>query len=245
MKIFAARGRRVTAAVPEASGSLPPGLRAGLPHGYEVVGEALASGTGVGAACAVAGQELARDGGSMQEALEALRTTSRVVMGTDPSYDAVVALLTAWNETTLGYLLQISCEDPLTGLASQAHLRTRLSELYRSPGTASYDLVVCTMPSGDDPSDEQGDHFTRAMRQARMGEMARTVFLRNETIARLGTHGVAVLVLRDERLDRRVRVLQTLLSRLETDAPSARVSVDGLPGSESDALHLLDSVALG
>ncbi len=187
MKIFAARGRRVTAAVPEASGSLPPGLRAGLPHGYEVVGEALASGTGVGAACAVAGQELARDGGSMQEALEALRTTSRVVMGTDPSYDAVVALLTAWNETTLGYLLQISCEDPLTGLASQAHLRTRLAELYRSPGTASYDLVVCTMPSGDDPSDEQGDHFTRAMRQARMGEMARTVFLRNETIARLGT----------------------------------------------------------
>jgi hypothetical protein len=83
------------------------------------------------------------------------------------------------------------------------------------------------------------------MRQARMGEMARTVFLRNETIARLGTHGVAVLVLRDERLDRRVRVLQTLLSRLETDAPPARVSVDGLPGSERDALHLLDSVGLG
>ena len=245
MRIFAVRGRRGAAARPGASGRLPRGLRAGLPHGFEVVGEALASGSGVGDACAAAGMGLARDGGSMGEALESLRTTSRAVLGTDPSYDAVVALLTAWNETTLGYLVQVSCEDPLTGLASQAHLRTRLAELYRNPGTASYDLVLCTMPTGDNPSDEPGDHFTRAMRQARMGEMARTVFLRNETIARLGSHSVAIVVLRDDRLDRRVGVLQTLLSRLETDALPARVCVEGLPASESGALQLLDALALG
>jgi len=219
--------------------------RMGLPHGFEAVGEALASGSGVTDACAAAGEELARDGGSMAEALESLRVTWTVVREADPSYAAVVALLTAWNETTLGYLLQVSCEDPLTGLASQAHLRTRLAELYRNPGTSSYDLVLCTMPTGDDPSDEPGDHFTRAMRQARMGEMARTVFLRNETIARLGSHSVAVVVLRDERLDRRVHVLQTLLSRLETDAPPARVRVEGLPPCESDALHLVDALVLG
>ena len=217
----------------------------GLPHGFEAVGEALASGSGVTDACAAAGEELARDGGSMAEALESLRVTWTVVREADPSYAAVVALLTAWNETTLGYLLQVSCEDPLTGLASQAHLRTRLAELYRNPGTSSYDLVLCTMPTGDDPSDEPGDHFTRAMRQARMGEMARTVFLRNETIARLGSHSVAVVVLRDERLDRRVHVLRTLLSRLETDAPLTRVRVEGLPACESDALHLLDALVLG
>ena len=217
----------------------------GLPHGFEAVGEALASGSGVTDACASAGEELARDGASMAEALECLRTTWTVVRQVDPSYDAVVALLTAWNETTLGYLLRVSCEDPLTGLASQAHLRTRLAELYRNPCTSSYDLVLCTMPAGDDPSDEPGDHFTRAMRQARMGEMARTVFLRNETIARLGSHSVAIVVLRDERLDRRLHVLQTLLSRLETDAPPALVRVEGLPSSESDALQLLDALVLG
>lgn len=245
VKIFAVRGRRGTASGPGASGSLPSSQRSGLPHGYGVVGDALASGSGIADACAAAGQEIARDGGSMQEALEALSTTWRIVRGTDPAHDAVIALLTAWNETTLGYLLQGTCEDPLTGLASLAHLRTRLAELYRNPGTSSYGLVLCTMPGGDDPSDEQGDHFTRAMRQARMGEMARTVFLRNETIARVGFHNVAVLVLRDERLDRRVRVLQTLLDRLETDVAPARVSVEGLPGSESGALHLLDALALG
>ena len=180
----------------------------------------------------------------MQEALDALRTTWQVVMGaTDPSYESVTALLTAWNETTLGYLHEISCEDPLTGLASQAHLRTRLAELYRHPRAASYALVLCVMPGGDDPSDEPGDHFTRAMRLTRMGEMARTVFLSNETIARLGTHTVAILVLHDERLVRRVQVLRTLLERLEPNAAAAEVWVDGLPDSETGAVLLLDDLA--
>ena len=202
----------------------------------------------------------------MEEALDALRTSWRVVVGTDPSYEAIVALLTAWNETTLGYLHQLSCEDPLTGLASQAHLRTRLAELYRAhlagidgadtggssvptgmgpAEAAGYALVMCSMPSGDDPSDEQGDHFTRAMRLTRMGEMARTVFSRNETVARLGSRSVAVLVPRDARLGRRVRVLRTLLSDLETDAAPARVWIEGLPGSDTGAAMLLDELARG
>lgn len=210
------------------------------------MGEALASGSDVVVSCAAAGEGLARDGGSMQEALEGLRTTWQVVMGaTDPSYDAVFAMLSAWNETTLGYLHEISCEDPLTGLASQAHLRTRLAELYRHPRAASYALVLCMMPTGDDPSDEPGDHFTRAMRLTRMGEMARTVFLSNETIARLGTHTVAILVLRDERLDRRVQVLRTLLERLDADASAADVWVDGLPDYETGAVLMLDELARG
>jgi GGDEF domain-containing protein len=197
----------------------------------------------------------------MEEALEALRTSWRVVVGTDPSYEAIVALLTAWNETTLGYLHQLSCEDPLTGLASQAHLRTRLAELYRAEmatmdgssvptgmgpaEAAEFALVMCSVPWGDDPSDEQGDHFTRAMRLTRMGEMARTVFSRNETIARLGSRSVAVLVPRDARLGRRVRVLRTLLSDLEVDGPPARVWIEGLPRSDTGAVMLLDELARG
>lgn len=243
MKIFATRGRRDTAADPGASRSLSPGQRSGLPHRFEAMGEALASGSDGCDACAVAGQELARDGGSMEEALVALRTTWQVVRRTDPSYESITALLTAWSETTLGYLHQLSCEDPMTGLASQAHLRTHLAELYRRPRPTSYALVLCVMSSGDNPSDEVGDHFTRAMRLARMGEMARTVFLTNETIARLGTHTVAVLVLRDERLGRRVRVLRTLLSRLETDASTTRVWIEGLPDAETGGVMLLDELA--
>ena len=249
MKLFATRGRGLPAAGSEASGPLSPGVRLGLPHRFEAVGEALASGSDVCNACAVAGQELARDGGSVEEALAALRTTWRVVSGGDPSYESVVSLLTAWSETTLGYLHQLSCEDPLTGLSSQAHLRTRLSELYRArpvgAEAADHALVMCSMLSGDDPSHEAGDHFTRAMRLARMGEMARTVFCRSETIARLGTQRVAVLVVRDERLGRRVRVLRAMLADLEVDQPPARVWIEGLPGSDPGAAMLLDELARG
>ncbi len=247
MNIFATRGRRVSAAGPGASRPLSPDERSGLPYRFEAVGEALASGSDGCDACAVAGQELARDGGSMQEALEGLRQTWQHLRGSDPSYEALTALLTAWSETTLGYLHQLSCDDPLTGLSSQAHLRSRLSELYRAvreeDHSVTHALVMCALPTGDHPSDEPGDHFTRAMRLARMGEMARTVFVRDETIARLGTRRVAILAPRDERLGRRVRLLRTLLDGLAPDSPPVRVWIEGLPGTDAIAVMLLDELA--
>ena len=247
MKIFAVGGRRFTAAGPGMSGPGSPGVRSGLPHRFEAFGEALISGSDVLDVCSVAGQEPARDGASMQESLEALRTTCQLVTGTDPSFEVLAALITAWSETTLGYLHQLSCEDPLTGLASQAHLRSRISEVYRrqdtDPAVAGHALVLCAMPFGDDPSEEPGDHFTRAMRLARAGELARTAFARDETIARLGTHRVAILARRDDRLGRRVRVLRTLLDGVEPDGPQARVWIEGLPASDRIAGMLLDELA--
>src|SRR5690242_10666885 len=174
VKIFATRGRRVAAADPGVSEPDTTGERSGLPHRFEAVGEALTSGSDIIGVCSVAGQDLARDGASVEETLAGLRATWRVLTGGDPSYDVVTALLVAWSETTLGYLNQLSCEDPLTGLSSQAHLRSRLSELYRlggagtEAGIGGYAIVVFEMSSGD-PSDEPGDHFTRAMRLARSG----------------------------------------------------------------------------
>lgn len=243
MKNFAARGRRITAAGPEVSGPGSP-VRSGLPHRFEVLGEALVSGSDALDACAVAGQDLARDGASVQETLEGLRETCRQVSGADPSFEVVTALVIAWSETTLGYLHQLSCDDPLTGLASQAHLRSRISELYRLAGpdpVTGHALVLCALPFGDDPTEEFGDHFTRAMRLARAGELARTAFARDETIARLGSHRVAILAARDDRLARRVRVLRTLLESTEP----VRVWIEGLPTSDRGAGMLLDELARG
>ena len=245
VKIFATRGRRLTVADPGMSVPEPADERSGLPHRFEAVGEALISGSDVIVVCSVAGQLLARDGASVEEALTGLRATWRTVVGTDPTYDVVAALLTAWSETTLGYLHQLSCDDPLTGLASQAHLRSRLSELYRlADDVAGHALVVCALPLGDDPSDEAGDHFTRAMRVARAGELARTVFDRDETIARLGVHRVGILCRRDDRLGRRVRVLGTLLDGSPEGGP-VRLWIEGLPGTDHLAGALLDELARG
>ncbi len=226
------------------------GSRSGLPHRFQPVGEALISGSDVLGACSVAGQDLARDGASVGEALEGLRATWQAVTGIDPSFEVVTSLVDAWSETTLGYLHQLSCDDPLTGLASQAHLRSRLSELYRladPDAIAGHALVLCSMPTGDDPSEEPGDHFTRAMRMARVGELARTAFARDETIARIGTYRVAIMAARDDRLGRRVRVLRLLLESLESgNAPTGtpvRVWIEGLPDSDRGAGMLLDELA--
>lgn len=218
-------------------------MRSGLPHRFEALGEALTSGSDVLRACAVAGEDLARDGASMEETLEGLRDTWLQTAAGDPSYDAVSALVTSWSETTLGYLHQLSCDDPLTGLASQAHLRSRISELYRlADDVAGHALVVCALPMGDDPSDEPGDHFTRAMRVARAGELARTAFAGDETVARLGIHRVGILCRRDERLGRRVRVLGTLLEGSPEGTP-VRLWIEGLPGTDHLAGALLDELA--
>jgi hypothetical protein len=224
-------------------------VRTGLPPRFEALGEALISGSDLLGACSVAGEDLARDGASMEEALEGLRATWQLVTGTEPTFEVLAALVTAWSETTLGYLHQLSCEDPLTGLASQAHLRSRLSEVYRLQDAgdvgARHALVLCAMPLGDDPSEEPDDHFTRAMRLTRAGELARTVFARDETIARLGMHRVAVLAHRDDRLGRRVRVLRTLVDGVESGGPQVRVWIEGLPASDRGAGMLLDELARG
>lgn len=227
-------------------------VRSGLPHRFEPVGEALISGSDVLVACEVAGHDLALDGASVQEALEGLRQTCQQVSGTDPSYDVVTALVTAWSEGTLGYLNQLSCEDPLTGLSSQAHLRGRLSELYRLTGTGGvgeHALVVFALPPGE-ASEDTGDHFTRAMRLARAGELSRTAFARDETVARLGIHRVGILTRRDDRLGRRVQVLRTLLDRLREGAgvvpdPPVRIWIEGLPSTDVGAGMLLDELARG
>ena len=250
MRIFATLGRRLAAADPGVSEPEPTVERSGLPHRFEAVGDALTSGSDVIGVCSVAGQELARDGASVEETLGGLRATWLRLTGDDPSYDVVTALLTAWSETTLGYLNQLSCEDPLTGLSSQAHLRSRLSELYRlggagtDTGIGGYALVVFAMPSDDDPSDEPGDHFTRAMRVARSGELARTAFARDETVARLGMHRVGILTRRDDHLGRRVRVLRTLLDGTEPHG-LVRVWIEGLPSTDAVAGMLLDELARG
>ena len=56
---------------------------------------------------------------------------TRSCCGTTPDFEAAEALSVAWSEATLEYLHDLSCEDPLTGLASLAHVRTRLDEIYR------------------------------------------------------------------------------------------------------------------
>ncbi len=256
MGIFTMLTRQPTVQ-PEARGELSQAQRLGLPQRFEVIAEVLASGSSsADEACAVVGRELAKDGASLDEALEGLRLTYAAVVGTDPAYIDTVALSVAWSEATLGYLHQLSCEDPLTGLASLAHVRSRLAELYRAQGTGvqvrdSHALVIADLPQGfsddqwgrADLSTGQRLRLSRALYLSRLGEAARDVFAGSETVGRLGPNRIVIIARRDDRLGQRVALLRRLVSALDLGDQPSRVWIEGLPTVDSGAALLLDELA--
>lgn len=221
-----------------------------VPARFEATGDALASDPALGRAepavavldaCEYVGMELGRDGVPLEDALDGLRETSLLVTGRDPSYPMVRSLSRGWSDATLGYLHQLTCEDPLTGLASLAHLRSRIAEVYRDQPAdgrsvrETHALVVIeTVAPGD------RDVFGAALRIARLAESARTVFAGGETVGRVGRERIAVLIRRDERLPRRLGLVRTLLSRV---TPVPRVWVEALPDDDAAAAALLDELA--
>ena len=250
MGIFAHRAGVAPSARPAGGVELPGAVLASLPAGFVGVGEALLSQADSVDACAVTGRELGQEGVSLEEALAALQATYAAVLGSTPAYAETRALALGWSEATLGYLHRLTCEDPVTGLASLAHLQSRLSELYRGQlrGRAavreSHALVVVEAAvdatEGSEPAGGTGsalsDAFEGDLRCARIAEAARTVFSGDETVGRLRGQRIAVLARRDGRLPQRVALVRSLLEGVE---PGLRAWIEGLPHDGPIAAELL------
>jgi GGDEF domain-containing protein len=193
----------------------------------------------------VVGRDVARDGADLGEALDGLRATFHLLGGGVPDFAATRELAVAWSEATLEYLHQLSCEDPLTGLASLAHVRTRLAELYREAEQTdvcvqgSHALVVVALRSA-----APGEHqFTRTLRLVRVAEALRAVFSGGETLGRVGTEKAVVVVPRSTDLGTSVALLREFLDDLQLGATETRVWIEGLPASGQSAARLLDDLA--
>jgi hypothetical protein len=141
-------------------------------------------------------------------------------------------------------------ERGATGLASLAHVRSRLSELFRgAPGEPAsvrpaHALVVCEIIDHRSP-DEQLDPAAmlgREMRLSALGETARTVFSGPEVIGRLGPDRVVVIARRDDRLAHRVALWRRFARTVPGAEDGARIWIEGLPGSEAVAALLLDEL---
>ncbi len=240
--------RRSTTAVRAPGRELPEAVRQALPVRFEAVGEALVAGTDATAACAVVGRDVARDGAALGEALSGLRVTYDVVLGRPPDFDATEALSLAWSEATLEYLHDLSCEDPLTGLASLAHVRTRLSEIYRDAELSgrsvhsSHALVVVDVCSraGLEPP---GHRFNRALRLVQVTEAIRAVYSGGQTIGRLGVDRAVAVVARGPALGSSVALLRDFLGDLDLGSADTRVWIEGLPASAESGSRLLDDLA--
>lgn len=230
------------AATGEPGGELSAKQRAGLPHRFEALAEALASGTDSIEVCLHLGAQLAQDGVPLAEALDRLRVTSLTVLDQEPSFAEVSAIGTGWSESMLGYLHGLSCEDPLTGLASLAHVRARLSELNRgelrqrvTPGQR-HALVVVELAW------EPGDDLAHQLRLARVANAARTVFVGEETIGRAAEHRVVVIADRDRHLGRRLGLMRTLLGHGGLGDHDVRVWIEALPATDEATGRVLDEL---
>jgi len=231
----AGRSRR-RAAVPAARRALPPGPGTEAPHpALDAVGEALREGRDPGPAAHEAGSALAREGWPLEQALDALHGLHGSLVGGDPCWTAVRALGAGWGDTVLSLVGGTSCEDPLTGLAGAAHLRTRVRELFRAgpPVVAAHALLVVE----DVLDDRAGDGLPAALRRAHLGQQVRTVVPGDAVVADLGPR-LVVLVARDERLHRRAALLQRLV------VPAPRTWVEGLPPDADGAAALLCDLTL-
>jgi hypothetical protein len=238
--------RRAAETPPRGTGrELTESDRRQLPGGFDAVAEALVAGASPVAACAVAGRALAWDGVSLGEALTGLRATHAAVGVAVPELDAVEALSVAWSEATLEYLHDVSCEDPLTGLASLPHLRTRLAEVYREAersarsARATHALVVVDVGGGTG-GDVPTDTFSRALRLAAVSDAVRTVFSGEETIARAGAHRVVALVRRTPELGETVGLTRGMLHDVGLEG---RTWIEGLPDTPGLGVRLLSELA--
>lgn len=258
MGIFATLVRRGAQA--EVTGdAVPAGDVRGLmlPARFEAVGERLVAGHDASSACALVGRETARDGADLGEALDGLRTTYARVQGGEPDFRALRALCVAWSEETLGYLHQLSCEDPLTGVASLAHVRARLSEVYRGAEqggrstNTSHALVVVDLPllarrpavEGGRTDFDMSVGFESALALARLAEHARLVFPGGETIGMASPSRLVVVAERGDLLAPRVGLLRGLVEEMDPRGERARVWIEGLPPSDDGAGLLLDEIA--
>jgi hypothetical protein len=230
------------------SQEMPERLR--MPARFEAVGEALVAGSRAHDACAVVGRELARDGVDLSEALDGLRSTFARVVGRDPDFASTEALSVAWSDETLGYLHQISCENPLTGLATLAHLRARLAELQRGaessgvPAGTRYALVVIDLPAYEGGAAGNGDgRFDHALLMARGADRARLVFSGEESVGEAGPTRLLVLAARTDDLGLRVVVLKDLIADTTSLGGAVRVWIEGLPSSHAAMAALLDELA--
>ncbi|MEU4742726.1 GGDEF domain-containing protein [Actinosynnema sp. NPDC023658] len=147
-----------------------------------------------------------------------------------------------WGDVMSRQAASCSADDPLSGLATPAYLRTRLREVYaeaRALGRQEHVLVLVSL----DLSRTSG--WSRVVAMTLLADALREVFDAGETVASIGPSVACVLLRRDRHLARAVANLRVLTAdRLAVDphvAPTGPVGVrlEELPPTCEDAAALI------
>lgn len=197
------------------------------------------------------GRARAEAGAGLSETLMDLAALHAVLTeGTSmvaPNVDALPARMLRM--TALGWADVVSkqagncrSEDPLTGLATLAYLRTRLGEVYREASVPDYLLVLLRLDL------TQATGWSRVVAMTLLADAMRVVFDGGETLATVGSGVAAVLTRRDDTLARKVSNLRVLAADALAVDPHvrptgpAKVWMERLPATHAEACTLLTAL---
>jgi hypothetical protein len=186
-------------------------------------------------ACVGLGRSRACAGVGIAETIEDLAALFAVLDRGAPPLPLVSSLAEGWAEEGLARHAQGCCEDPLTGLATVAYLRTRLAEVYREAaclGTApsrTHRLIVLRVPPGR-------DRWRQLARAITLGHDLRTAFPGGDTLAQAGAADPAIGLVRAYP-DLRIRY--SMLHRVI----GGEISSAPLPATLAEALRLVAGLA--
>ncbi|GAB3478047.1 hypothetical protein [Nocardiopsis coralliicola] len=145
---------------------------------------AAAAGGDLAPGCLRLGQARARAGIGVGRALSDLAAFTDALEWPEPPLALVRALAEGWADSGRS---PDECQDPLTGLATAAFLRTRLGELYRGGGSvAGHRLVIVALDGATDP-------WRRTASLIVLGHELGRFFVHAESIALLSRVRMAVL----------------------------------------------------
>lgn len=175
---------------------------------------------------------------------EVLDLVERAYAPETPDVAAVRAAAVGWSEITLLHHTDISCENPLTSLATIQHLRTRLAEIYRGAEQQglrvgdAHALVVVELPRSS-----LNHELELALRALDVADVLRVVFAGAETFVQLTSRRFAVLVIGENADDLTMRLLALLLDRMVTDHGQPRLWIERLPSTADGIAQVLASLS--
>lgn len=208
----------------------------------DAVAEALVAGGNTPAAAGRLGRARAEAGVGVRESLDDLCALYRTLPSGIPPLAVLRALVEAWAEASVASIRAATCEDPISGLATAAYLRTRCAEIYREAehaGTPVGDgraLLILDIAVLADASGWESLLFRLAL-----GDCLRSVFSGGETFASVGPTTVLGLVGRDQGLAQRVGALRSRLGQV-AGLTGVRMWTEALPPTLPGAFDLLESV---
>jgi hypothetical protein len=238
MSPFTARTRRTA----------PQSRRDLVPAGFEPLFDALDDGGSLLGVVEEIGRSAAAEGIALDDVLANIAVTYQVIgeIVDEPPFEVVRAVAGAWADSSLRFLHSVSCEDPQTGHASLAHMRTRMSEVYRDTDrrgivpTSSHALLVVQLHWPDTATTT----FDRLLRLIDVAEILRSVYAGDEVVGQLTASRAAVLVRRDDTIGQSVSSLLGLLQEWEQrTGVVTRLWIEGLPATQLAGEALLDELA--